>query len=360
MSHIHTTHRSYRRSSTAAVAWLVALGSLATLTSACTTGNDDAASNEAFVVPHLYDLALDPAAAISEISGERGVVVPAEQLRALLEQGLLWHGITLVQVMRSARVNDSEVSAWIDQLSQNTLDLTSAIGLVYGPAGARAFNQQWAQHTQFLVDYAVAIGVDDDKAAAQAVIALTNYSEDSGSYFETATGGVLPADAVRELLATHIQHMTEMLVADAAGNLASAVDLAITDSAHLASIGNTLSVAIAGQQPVAFPGSTDTPAAAFCTIVTTGTSAFLISRLMTNDPASRQSVETSAALSGAVGGDAEVYLGLDQQPLVGGAASVAAAARLALDTAASKSAAPVAAEPAVAGPVAGEPVTTGS
>ena len=32
--------------------------------------------------------------------------------------------------------------------------MTRAIGLVYGPGGARAFDQLWTQHIEFFLDYA--------------------------------------------------------------------------------------------------------------------------------------------------------------------------------------------------------------
>ena len=100
--------------------------------------------------------------------------------------------------------SDPSLDAWIEELVANTDDITAAVGLVYGPVGARAFNQQWAQHTQFLVDYAVAISRGDDAAATLAREQLQIYAEDSGSFFATATTGGLPADAVRELLDTHV------------------------------------------------------------------------------------------------------------------------------------------------------------
>ena len=76
----------------------------------------------------------------------------------------------MVRVVASPRYR------WIDQLVQNTEDLTLAVGLIYGPVGARAFYQQWAQHTQFLVDYAVAVGQDNDPAADEARAHLADYA----------------------------------------------------------------------------------------------------------------------------------------------------------------------------------------
>ena len=60
------------------------------------------------------------------------------------------------------------MQGWIDQLVHNTGALTADVGLAYGPVAARAFNQLWAQHTQFLVDYAVAVGSGDEEAQDEA------------------------------------------------------------------------------------------------------------------------------------------------------------------------------------------------
>ena len=310
-------------------ATLIALTFLAT-----TCGDDGGSASDstgAVQVPHVYDFRLDAAAAVTPVDTTRTGVVPAPVLRGLLEQALMWHGISLTQVMRAAASDDPDIGAWVDQLTQNTLDITSAIGLVYGPDAARAFNQQWAQHTQFLVDYAVAIGDGDDDAADEAATELQQYATDAGTYFATVTAGALHAEALTELLNTHVEHMLAMVSSSHAGDLAAAVDVAVTDESHLASIGHVLSTAIVEQQPAAFPGSTETPEAAFCTIVTTKSAAYIVSSVMTGDPADPQVLDAAASLTESVGSTAAVFLGLDGAPLTGGAASVAAAARRALD-----------------------------
>ncbi|MEO6122526.1 MAG: hypothetical protein ABIR32_02375 [Ilumatobacteraceae bacterium] len=299
--------------------------------------NDAKSDGASVAIPNVYDFSVDPAAVVADISPDRADVASAEAVRGQLEQGLLWHGISLVQVMRGAEAADPEVNAWTDQLTQNTLDLTAAIGLVAGPEAARAFHQQWSQHTQFLVDYSVAIGDDDQVTATAAVTALRQYSRDSGSFFATITNGGLNASQITELLDTHITNMIEMVDAAHQGQTYAAISGAMDDGAHLASIGHILSTAIVEQQPTAFPGSTETVAAALCTIVTTKSAAYLVGRVMSDNPNDPQVIDADQQLANAVGTPTEVYLGLDIVPIDGGAASVAAATRLAFDRASSTS-----------------------
>jgi hypothetical protein len=286
-----------------------------------------------FAVPDVYNLNVDPAKDVAEIDPARGAVLTAEQLRNLLDQQLAWHGITLIEVMRAARTDRDDVQVWIDQLTENTATITATIGVAYGPVAARAFNQQWAQHTQFLVNYAVAVGQDDKKAAAEARDALADYAHDSGSFFATATAGGLPATTVQDLLNTHIGHMLSMIDADQAGDTPGAVSSAVADSTYLSTIANGLSTAIAAQNPVVFPGSTDTPLAALCSLVTSGTSGYLSSLIITGDPASSAVLNADQLIVNATGATTDAVIGLDPGFISGDSTSRAKAAKAALEMA---------------------------
>ena len=303
-------------------------------------GSGGGAANDEITVPRVSDLTVDPAAVLSDIDSDRADVATAESIRGRLEQDLLWHGISIVQVMRSAAQDDPEAAAWTDQLNQNTLDLTATIGLVFGPDAARGFNQQWSQHAQLLVDYAAAIGDNDQAAAGEALASLRQYARDAGSFFATVSEERLRAAKITELLDTHVDHMTQMINALVNGSAVDAIDRAIADGGHLAAIGHVVAMAIAHQQPIAFPGSTETPAAAAATVITTQAAAFLVSVVMAGEPTDAMVVAASDALAATVGMSTVSYLGLDVVPIEGGPPRVAAAARLALDRAATESAPP--------------------
>ena len=282
---------------------VVAMTGIAVLIAGC---GDDAARPSA-EVPNVFDLRHDPAADIAEVDPIRADVLPAGSLHAVLERQLAWHGVTLVEMMRAARRDDPQLRAWISALAGNSDDLVAAVGLVYGPAGARAFNQQWAQHTQFLLDYAIAVRDGDDGAAEQARTNLATYAADSASFFETATEGALPASAVQELLDTHVGHMFDMLAADNDGDAAATLDAAVLDNGYLLSIADGLASAMAGQFPNVFPGKVQTQVSMYCTIVTGQTGSYLLTDLISGDQAAVD--EAAAAFGRATGEPIEGVLG---------------------------------------------------
>jgi hypothetical protein len=273
---------------------LVALATLA----AC--GGD---SVDEVAIPNVFDLSHDPTSAIPVFDAAATDVMPADLLRNRLEKELTWHGITLTQVMRAAHAGDSSVDAWIAELTANTDDMTAAVGVVYGRDAAFAFNQQWAQHTQFLVDYAVAIAAGDEDGADEARDHLALYARDSGSFFAEVTDNALPADAVRELLDTHVSHMLSMIEAVDRGDDLAALELAIEDSRYLGDIAQGLSTAFAGQNSPAFPGAVETPESLYCTIITRETGAYVLRELFVpgSDAAAAFEAATQVPLAEVVG-----------------------------------------------------------
>jgi hypothetical protein len=303
---------------------LVALVALAGV-AAC-GGSDKAAEVE---IPFVFDLAHDPTSAIPEVDPQRENVMEADLFRNRLEKEFTWHGVTLAQVMRAAYAGDSSLDAWVQELTSSTDDITAAVGLVYGPTEARAFNQQWAQHTQFLVDYAVAISGGDQAAAALAREQLVTYAKDSGTFFQTVTGTRLPADAVRELLDTHIAHMLGMIDAVDSNDTAGALAVALEDNAYLSQIALGISSAIVGQDTRAFPGALETDASMYCTIVTKETGDYLLRELFVPSDA----VRSAASFEAATGVALDAVVGVIDQLQATDPVLVAQSADLALDRA---------------------------
>ncbi len=245
--------------------------------------------------PQIIELGRDHGVGIADVDPARGKVISAGDLRLTLEFLFDWHHVTLVQMMRHAHANDAALNSWIKELSTNTDDITGAIGLVYGPTGARAFGQLWAQHTQFLLDYADAVRRHDTAAEAVARSHLHNYTADSGTLFDRATAGGAPASSVTKFLEVHVAHMTDSIDALAAGDATKADGLAVTDHEYLYTVAKTLAGAISTQQPGAFPGATDGADTEFCSILNQHTgllAAATIGGFVDPDPALRQ-IETA-------------------------------------------------------------------
>lgn len=247
------------------------------------------------VVPLVFDLDHDPAADIAPVDPDRTDAAPAVEVQLLLEDQLAWHGVTLVEAMRTAERESSTSgdgssgsdSPWIDALVENTDDITGSIGLVYGPDGARAFHQQWAQHTQFLLDYAAARGRQDSEAMAEARSHLSDYVQDSASLLGTATAGHLPTATARSVLQTHVDHMLDQIDAANSNDHRRSTALAVEDHEYLVGIADALATAIAAQQPRAFPGPIGTDFAVFCSLTNTAAGAEVIRSLGPESDADR-------------------------------------------------------------------------
>ncbi len=218
-------------------------------------------------VPAVFRLDHDPSRNVAAVAADRGVVLPAADLRLELERQFAWHSVALAQTMRAASVGHAQTSGWLDAMKDNNDAMAADIGVVYGPAAARAFDQVWAQHTQFLVNYSVAMANGDADAVSTARESLDVYVQDQASMLSLATGGRLPTKAVTDMLRTHIDTMIRQIDDDHANDLVGSRKLGNADVRHLVGIAGALSGAISEQFPQSFPGATDTPAALYCSLV---------------------------------------------------------------------------------------------
>jgi hypothetical protein len=154
----------------------------------------------------------------------------------------------------------------MDALAANTDDIVAAVGLVYGPVGARAFAQLWANHTQFLIAYAAATANHDAAAKRDALANLADYEHDSAALFDQATGGRASTATVQQLLYNHVVQMTSGLDAAADGRADLHVQIGVQAHSYAIDIGGALASAIAAQQPTAFPGALDGGSTVLCSL----------------------------------------------------------------------------------------------
>lgn len=251
---------------------LVGFGLLAGLT-ACQ------GAQAAPMVPQLRNLDHDAAAGVAEPPSPRTVVMPAGDLRLLVESLLEWHGISLTWAMRTTITSDPTQAGWIDQLGVNADELSAAIGAVYGPIGARTFHQQWAQHAQFLIDYAAARRRGDSDAANEARSNLAAYEHDAGRFLERATAGRVPAVTAEALLHDHVERMLSQADATLAGDRPQASTLVQQDHRYLTGVADALAGAFAAQVPAAFPGPIDAASTVFCSIARQAVGTYALAEL---------------------------------------------------------------------------------
>lgn len=191
-----------------------------------------------------------PPALIEQVSTAGGLRVG---LRVLLAQ----HVALTLRTIDGAVADSADLEGNATALRANSQTLTAAIGLVYGPAGGKAFDELWSQHAQFLVAYGAALGEGDDEAAAVAVRSLGHYHQDFTSFCSLATG--LPEPAVDELIGLHIDRLLAYGDAVMAGDRASAARILDQATVEVVGIADAMASAIVEQHPELFPGAVDAP-----------------------------------------------------------------------------------------------------
>lgn len=177
----------------------------------------------------------------------------AGDLRVALN-GLLAQHVYLASDATGAALGarDAEFKAAVAALDANSVDLSKAIGMVYGADAETAFLALWRRHIGFVVDYTVATAKKDAAGQTKAVNALIGYTNDFGAFLSGANP-YLPKDVVAGLVKTHILTLKDVIDAQAAGDMTKAYTAQRIAGAHMQMIADPLAGAIAKQFPQKFP-----------------------------------------------------------------------------------------------------------
>lgn len=146
---------------------------------------------------------------------------------------------------------NTEFQAAAGSLDANSVDLSKAIGSVYGPDAEKAFLPLWRKHIGFFVDYTVGVATKDKAKQEKAVADLVQYTKDFGAFMHSATPS-LPADVVADLVKTHVLTLKAVVDAQAAKNWAQADADIRTAASHMQMIADPLAQAIVNQFPNKF------------------------------------------------------------------------------------------------------------
>jgi hypothetical protein len=185
----------------------------------------------------------------------------AAELRASLNY-LMGEHILLASSATGAALagRDAQFKAAAAALDANGIDISKAIGAVYGQGAQDAFLPLWRRHIGFAVDYTVGVGMKDRAKQDKAVADLVQYTQDFGAFLASANPN-LPKDAVADLVKTHVLTLKDVIDAQAAGDQMKAFAATRTAYAHMGMIADPLAGAIVKQFPDKFPGSTMSAAA---------------------------------------------------------------------------------------------------
>ena len=175
--------------------------------------------------------------------------VTASDLRSALGRMLGEHAALAMNATNLGVTGSKSFPAAAKALDRNSVELSKAIGSLYGPAAAKKFLDgpfQWRAHIGFFVDYTTALAKKDKPGQAKAVQNLTTYTKMHGAFLAGATG--LPRLAVQNDLLGHVLELKNQLDAYAAGNYAKAANLYRDAYAHMFMTGDLLAGAIAKQK----------------------------------------------------------------------------------------------------------------
>jgi hypothetical protein len=188
-------------------------------------------------------------------TGSAGVTSPAADLRVTLDKLLGEHALLAMFATQKGFGDEKDFEAIAAALDANSVDLSEAIGSVYGEEAGKEFidgDALWRAHIGFFVDYTVALAKKDKAGQDKAVNNLMGYVEAFSAFLSDATG--LPQAALRESISEHVTQLKGQIDAYAAGDYEQAYALAREAYAHMVMTGDTLSGAIVKQSPEKFEG----------------------------------------------------------------------------------------------------------
>ena len=191
----------------------------------------------------------------------KGTKWTAADLRANLN-ALLGEHVLIAAVATSHALGGREAAfkGAVGGLDANSVDISKAIGAVYGADAEKAFLPLWRKHIGFFVDYTTGAATKDKVKQDKAVSDLVGYSQDFGAFLSSANPN-LPKGAVGDLVKGHILTLKDVVDAQAAGDWPKAYAATRSAYHHMQMIGDPLAAAIAKQFPKRFPGAPDSPAA---------------------------------------------------------------------------------------------------
>ena len=204
---------------------------------------------------HLPGIATALSGAISTQQGFTGTADDgASQLQrdltALLADHEYLAGLAVLMGVTEG-TDSAEFKAAAGALDTNSVQLSEAVGSVYGDAGAKKFLSLWRAHIGFFVDYTLAKATGDMAGQKAAEKKLDGYRSDFGAFIEGATEGGLPADAVEDALLPHVESTIAAIDSVIAGD-GKAFDKLREAASHLPGIATALSGAIVAQFPEMF------------------------------------------------------------------------------------------------------------
>jgi hypothetical protein len=174
---------------------------------------------------HSFDLGENLARALLPPAVGKELDQPTQRLRAALTRLLGEHVALVTSLMRSAVTGGADVPSLGSAVNGNTLDLTSAIDVLFGAEAARGFQSLWADHVDQLMAYTKATAAHDTPRQETARRALQRFEQTFATFLDGATQHRLGQPVLAQAFVLHDRMLLAQIDAYAAKEYAQAYDL---------------------------------------------------------------------------------------------------------------------------------------
>ena len=243
--------------------WLTgAVVAVALAGGACGDSNSDTQTTSTTPAPSAAAAAATPVpSSAAAAAGSATSMTKAADLRTTLN-GLLSEHVALAASATAGALGgrQAQFDGAAAALDANSVELSKAVGSVYGAPAEQAFLPLWRKHIGFIVDYTQGTAAKDQAKQEKAVADLTQYTQDFGAFLNAANPN-LPKDAVAGLIKDHVLTLKTVIDAQAAGDQPKQFAAIREAYGHMHQIADPLAGAIAKQMPDKFPGNPDSKAA---------------------------------------------------------------------------------------------------
>lgn len=182
-------------------------------------------------------------------AGSALISSPASDLRMTLDRLLAEHADLAILATQKGLTGAEDFEAIAAALDANSVEISQAIGSVYGAEAAKQFLDgplMWRDHISFFVAYTGGLAGGDKAAQKEAVANLMGYIEAFSSFLSTATG--LSQAALRESITDHVIQLKSQIDGYAAADYEAAYTAFRKADAGMYATGDALAGAIFGQQ----------------------------------------------------------------------------------------------------------------
>ena len=179
-------------------------------------------------------------------------VITAPELKIALNNLLsehVWLASAATGAALQGRKGDFDAAA--STLDANSVEISKAIGMVYGPGAETAFLALWRKHIGMVVDYTTGLATKNKAKQDKAVSDLVAYTQEFGAFLSGANPN-LTKDAVAGLVKEHVLTLKAVIDAQAAKDPAKAYAAMRAAAGHMSMIANPLADAIVKQFPSKF------------------------------------------------------------------------------------------------------------